>query len=71
MSDHYIGLNKGQSGFASSDFAVGTSSGSTNVEVCIADAAVLTKADVILILDRIRDRINMSGLAEVLTNARV
>lgn len=71
MSDHYIGLNRGQSGFTATDFTTGTSTGNTDVEVRVADGANLTKDDVALILDAIRRKIAQDGLTTVLTNARV
>ena len=71
MSDHYIGLNKGQSGLSLSDFTIGTSSGATDIEVRIADGASLTSLDVQTILEAIQGRIVRDGLETVLTSARL
>lgn len=71
MSDHFIGLNRGQSGFAASDFTIGTSTGGTDVEVRVADAAHLTREDVVLLLDRIKEQFTMRGLSILLTNSPV
>ena len=46
MADHFLGLNKGQQGFKYSDFTAGATSGATDVELRVADAAGLTKKDV-------------------------
>jgi hypothetical protein len=46
MSDHFLGLNKGQEGFKYSDFTAGATTGATDVELRVADAAGLTKKDV-------------------------
>jgi hypothetical protein len=51
MSDHFLGLNKGQEGFKYSDFTVGAVSGATDVELRVADAAGLSKKDVVIILE--------------------
>jgi hypothetical protein len=46
MADHFLGLNKGQEGFKYSDFTAGATTGATDVELRVADAAGLTKKDV-------------------------
>jgi hypothetical protein len=52
MADHFVSLNRGVSGFKYSDFTTGTSSTAGNdVELRVADAANLTKLDVVKILE--------------------
>jgi hypothetical protein len=69
MSDHYISLNRGQSGFASADFTIGTSSTpGADIKLRVADAANLTRKDVYNLVDQIRRYIQMNGLKTVLTN---
>lgn len=46
MANLYIGLNRGQEGFRPSDFTVGSSTGSTDVELRIDDSKSLTRKDV-------------------------
>jgi hypothetical protein len=48
MADHFVSLKRGVSGFKYSDFTTGTSStGGNDVELRVADAANLTKLDVV------------------------
>ena len=51
MSDHFLGLNKGQEGFKYSDFTYGATTGATDVELRVADTAGLSKKDVRNILE--------------------
>lgn len=51
MSDHFIGINRGSPGVNDSDFTYGTSTGSTDIELRIADGASLTTKDVMLALE--------------------
>ena len=52
MANHYISINRGKSGLKPSDFTYDTSSTSgDDVELRIADAASLTRKDVILALE--------------------
>lgn len=47
MASHYISLNRGESGFAQSDFTTGTSSTAGDaIELRILDGASLSKLDV-------------------------
>jgi hypothetical protein len=51
MADHFLSLNRGESGFKSSDFTTGTATTATDdVELRARDGAGLTKKDVIQIL---------------------
>lgn len=45
MAQHYIGLNRGLEGFTPSDFTVGTSTGSTDMEFRYDDTKSLTRKD--------------------------
>jgi hypothetical protein len=72
MSDHFISLNRGQSGFAAADFTIGTSSSpDSNVELRIADGANLTRNDVAMLVDQMRRFILVKGMQTVLPNAPV
>jgi hypothetical protein len=51
MADHFIGLNRGVTGTWEADFNVGTVSQGTDIELRLADAAALTRKDIILALD--------------------
>lgn len=51
MTDHYLGINRGKPGFTDSDFVYGTSTGSTDIELRIADGVVWTRLEVELALD--------------------
>ena len=51
MADHFLGINRGQQGFGDSDFTYGTSTGSTDIELRIADGVGLTEKDVLLALE--------------------
>ena len=53
MASTFIGLNRGQQGLLVSDFTVGTSTGSTDVEVRIDTGKSLTRGEVKLILEAI------------------
>lgn len=57
MADHFIGLNRGAVGFADSQITFGTSSGSTDVEIRIADAAGWTRQELILALEVIEGKL--------------
>jgi hypothetical protein len=51
MPDHFLSLNRGESGFKSSDFTTGAASAATDdVELRVRDGTGLTKKDVIQIL---------------------
>ena len=51
MSDHFISLNRGESGFAQTDFATGTAStAGDQIELRLKDGAGLTKKDAVLAL---------------------
>lgn len=64
MSDHYIGVNRtGNDVNDDSEFTFGTSTGSTDIEVRIADAAGWTQSQVVRALQRIADRIATSYLS--------
>ena len=47
MADHFIGVNRGVAREANPLLTVGTSTGSTDVEVRIADAAGWTKLELV------------------------
>lgn len=57
MSDHYFGINKGKEGLREDEWTKGSSSGSTDFEVRIADAAGLTRYDVVRILEALEAKI--------------
>lgn len=47
MADHYVSLNRGEQGFAASDFTTGTASTAADqIELRVKDGAGLTKMDV-------------------------
>jgi hypothetical protein len=51
MADHFVSLNRGQSGERYSDFVTGTSSSANvGIELRLGDSAAYTKKDVILAL---------------------
>ena len=51
MANHFISINRGESGFASSDFTTGAAStAGDDIELRIADGASLTRKDLILAL---------------------
>lgn len=51
MADHYVSINRGKEGFKLSDFTSGASATTADdIELRIADAANLTRKDVILAL---------------------
>lgn len=51
MADHFVSLNRGETGTKASDFTTGTSSAATDqIELRILDGASLTKKDVKLAL---------------------
>ena len=63
MSNHYVALNRGQSGTAKSDFTTGTSSSAgTDIELRIADGANLKREDVTLALKAFERWVEMFGL---------
>lgn len=52
MASHYVSLNRGEQGFASSDFTTGTAStGTDQIELRVLDGASLTKKDIQIALD--------------------
>lgn len=53
MASLYIGLNRGQQGLQSSDFTIGSSTGSTDFEVRIDNSKSLTRKDVTLMLEAV------------------
>lgn len=57
MADHYIGINRGAIGQAENLLTKGTSTGSTDVEVRIADAAGWNRLELRLALEAIIDDI--------------
>ena len=61
MASLYIGLNRGQQGFAASDYTIGTSTGSTDVEVRIDTGKSLDRGDVKLILEAITRMVESEG----------
>jgi hypothetical protein len=71
MADHFIGLNRGQSGLTQSDFAVGATTQSTDVELRVADGASLTKLDVENITKAIHNYVVRYGLVNLLPSGRV
>lgn len=46
MADHFLGINRGVPGTKDTDFTYGTSTGSTDIELRVADAKSLTREDV-------------------------
>lgn len=69
MADHFIGVARGSEFHDDSSFTIGTSTGSTDLEVRIADAAGWTKAEVDRALHRIIDYIHGSALYNTLPPA--
>lgn len=61
MASLFIGLNRGQQGFKASDFTIGTSTGSTDVELRIDTGKSLTRLDVKLIVEAIELMVEMEG----------
>ena len=57
MADHSYGMNRDVINLTPSSVTIGTSTGSTDVEVRVADGSSLTKKDIYRILEIIRDRI--------------
>ena len=57
MADHFYGMNRDVINLTPSSVTIGTSTGSTDVEVRVADGSSLTKKDIYRILEIIRDRI--------------
>jgi len=51
MADHYLGINRGNVGFQDNQFTYGTSTGSTDIELRIADGVAWTRQEVILALE--------------------
>ncbi|MGD9878914.1 MAG: hypothetical protein AB7F22_07855 [Reyranella sp.] len=51
MADHFLGINRGVPGTKDSDFTYGTSTGSTDIELRVADAKALTREDVVKALE--------------------
>lgn len=46
MASQFVGLNRGQQGFTYSDFTVGSSTGSTDIELRFDTGKSLTREDV-------------------------
>lgn len=63
MSDHFIGINRGKDIFTPVNLVRGTSTGATDVEVRMADAANLTRKDVIFALKGIIQLLENPGSA--------
>lgn len=61
MADLYIGLNRGQEGFTASDFTVGSSSGSTDMELRIDDSKSLTRLDIVKFLEAVERMVGQEG----------
>lgn len=55
MADHYIGLNRGALTIHDNAITYGTSTGSTDVELRIADAAGWTRHEIHIALELIQD----------------
>jgi hypothetical protein len=53
MASTFIGLNRGQTGATPSDFTIGASTGSTDLEVRIDTGKSLTRQDAKLMLEAI------------------
>lgn len=52
MANHFVSINRGESGTTMSDFTTGSSSTTTDdIELRIADGASLTRKDVLLALE--------------------
>jgi len=61
MSNHFVSINRGKSGTSVSDFTFGTSSTSgDDIELRLADAASLTRKDIVLALEAL-ERVYSSG----------
>lgn len=72
MSNHYLAINRGREGLTETDFVEGTaSSAASDIELRIADAATLSRIDVLKALDAFKLRINVRGLNTSLPNARI
>lgn len=61
MASLYIGLNRGQTGSSAGDFTIGSSTGSTDVELRIDTGKSLTRQDVYLILEAFDNVIRNEG----------
>jgi len=58
MADHFYGVNRGSiTNSPKSNITIGTLTGSTDIEVRVADGQHLTRADIYKALEVIRDRI--------------
>jgi hypothetical protein len=51
MADHFYGINRGKLELTPVSIVRGTSTGSTDIELRVADAAGLTRKDVIIALE--------------------
>ena len=51
MSDHFVSLNRGQTGTKANDFTIGASTSGKDIELRIADGAGLTRKDITLALE--------------------
>ena len=57
MADHFIGINRGTDVYTEKSYTYGTSTGATDVEVRIADAAGWTRDELYQALEAIADRL--------------
>lgn len=64
MSDHYFGINRGKEGMLESDWTKGSSTGSTDIEVRVADGASLTRHDVIRALEILCDKLTEPAFSD-------
>lgn len=70
MASHFIGFNRGKTGLVLSDFTIGAASGATDMELRVDDGKNLTREDVFIFLECVKNRIMRDGLSTVLTAAR-
>ena len=56
MADHFIGINRGTEPYTEKSYTYGTSTGATDIEVRIADAAGWTRSEVYDMLEAIAAR---------------
>lgn len=55
MADHFLGLNRGHhQGAQDNDFTYGTSTGSTDIELRIADGVTWSRSEVEIALDAMK-----------------
>ncbi len=60
MASHYIGLNRGNVGLGEAQFTVGTSTGSTDIEVRIDDTIPWSREEVVIALQAIADKLSQA-----------